>query len=146
MKNIIDKVINDRNIIQWILFSRDDGKILSPSHKEIVVIVSVETLENGLMKNTNLLRNLSAHSLQQNAPNKYPSIFKWYKTNVMVKVKTFLMNSHNPLHHERLDKLINKFFEENDIDVIDIKYSTAAVAGANGVSWIPSAMLIYKEK
>ena len=64
----------------------------------------------------------------------------------MVKVKTFLMNSHNPLHHERFDKLINKFFEENDIDVIDIKYSTAAVAGANGVSWIPSAMLIYKEK
>ena len=66
----------------------------------------------------------------------------------MVKVKTFLINSHNPLHHERLDKLINKFFEENDIDVIDIKYSTTAAApsGSLGFLWIPSAMLIYKEK
>lgn len=64
----------------------------------------------------------------------------------MVQVKTFVMNSNNPLHHERLDKLINNFIKENDIDVIDIKYSTAAVSGANGVTWIPSAMLIYKEK
>lgn len=66
----------------------------------------------------------------------------------MVQVKTFVMNSNNPLHHERLDKLINNFIKENDIDVIDIKYSTtaASASGSLGFLWIPSAMLIYKEK
>lgn len=50
-------------------------------------------------------------------------------------------NSRNPLHHERLDDKINKFIKENDIEVIDIKYSTAIIESG----WIPSAMLIYKE-
>lgn len=60
-----------------------------------------------------------------------------------MKVKTFVPNSGNTCHHDRLDIMINKFLEENDIDVIDIKYSTAFV---NNNYWIQSAMLIYNEK
>ena len=33
----------------------------------------------------------------------------------MIKVKTFTMNSMNPLHHERLDCRINNFLEENNV-------------------------------
>ena len=36
----------------------------------------------------------------------------------MIKVKTFTMNSCNVLHHERLDKVINKWLEENDVEII----------------------------
>lgn len=65
----------------------------------------------------------------------------------MIKVKTFLMNSMNPLHHDRLDNCINNWLEENDVEVVDIKYSTCGgVNSRDGVSWVPSAMLIYKEK
>ena len=47
----------------------------------------------------------------------------------MIKVKTFVIkNSNNPLHHERLDGVINNFLAENDIEVVDIKYSTAMTA------------------
>ena len=65
----------------------------------------------------------------------------------MIKVKTFVMNSMNILHHERLDDRINHFLEENAVEVIEIKYSTCCgVNSGDKVSWIPSAMLIYKEK
>lgn len=65
----------------------------------------------------------------------------------MIKVKTFKMNTQNIAHHEKLDNVINKFLEENDVEVIDIKYSTCCHLGSMGGScWIPSAMLIYKEK
>lgn len=66
----------------------------------------------------------------------------------MIKVKTFVIkNSDNPHHHERLDEYINKFLAENDIEVIDIKFSTAmAQTSVGGYFWKPSAMLIYKEK
>jgi hypothetical protein len=64
-----------------------------------------------------------------------------------IKVKTFVMNSQNPLHHERLDNSINNFIESNDIEVIDVKYSTSVTTGSNGHHyWYPSAMLIYKTK
>jgi hypothetical protein len=64
----------------------------------------------------------------------------------MIKVKTFTMGSSmNPLHHERLDCRINKFLEENNVEVIDIKYSTCCCINGSAVSWLPSAMLIYKE-
>lgn len=59
----------------------------------------------------------------------------------MIKVKTFVMNSGNPLHHDRLENMINKFLAENEVEVIDIKYSTTVL---NGNYWLPSAMLIYK--
>lgn len=40
----------------------------------------------------------------------------------MIKVKTFTMGSSmNPLHHERLDCRINKFLEENNVEVIEYK-------------------------
>ncbi len=38
----------------------------------------------------------------------------------MIKVKTFVMNSGNPLHHDRLENMINKFLAENEVEVIDI--------------------------
>ena len=65
----------------------------------------------------------------------------------MTKVKTFVTNSFNPLHHEKLDNSINKFLEENDIEVIDIKYSTCCCTDSVGrFQWMPTAMLIYKVK
>lgn len=66
----------------------------------------------------------------------------------MIKVKTFVIkNSDNPHHHERLDGYINAFLAENDIEVVDIKYSTAMASySTGGYSWKPSAMLIYKTK
>ena len=65
----------------------------------------------------------------------------------MIKVKTFVIkNSNNPHHHERLDGVINNFLAENDIEVVDIKFSTAMAPNAQGgFFWEPSAMLIYKE-
>ena len=60
----------------------------------------------------------------------------------MIKVKTFDPNSANPLHHERLDNEINSFIANNDIEVIDIKYSTAFAEN----QFIASALLVYKEK
>lgn len=63
----------------------------------------------------------------------------------MTKVKTFIINSNNPLHHARLDDAVNKFIEDNNVDVIDIKYSTTATTNSMGNAlWFPSAMLIYK--
>ena len=65
----------------------------------------------------------------------------------MTKVKTFVTNSYNPAHHDRLDNSINKFLEENDVEVIDIKYSTCWCADSMGkFQWISTAMLIYKAK
>ena len=65
----------------------------------------------------------------------------------MIKVKTFVTNSFNPLHHEKLDNSINKFLEENDIEVVDIKYSTCCCTDSVGrFQWMPTAMLIYKVK
>ena len=65
----------------------------------------------------------------------------------MIKVKTFITNSFNPLHHEKLDNSINKFLEENDIEVVDIKYSTCCCTDSAGrFQWMPTAMLIYKVK
>lgn len=61
----------------------------------------------------------------------------------MIKVKTFFINSTNYLHHERLDKSINAFLAENDVEVVDVKYSVA-IGGDNGQFVYPSAMLIYK--
>ena len=63
----------------------------------------------------------------------------------MLKVKTFVMNSGNQLHHERLDDAINNFIAENGImEVIDIKYSTSMSGDANKFYCLLSAMPIYK--
>lgn len=62
----------------------------------------------------------------------------------MTRVKTFIMNSGNHLHHERLERVINHFLEENDVEVIDIKYSTA-INSDNGYC-VFSAMMIYNTK
>ena len=64
----------------------------------------------------------------------------------MIKVKTFVTNSYNPLHHERLDAQINKFIEENEVEVVDVKYSTSCCTDTTGkIQWIPTAKLIYKK-
>ncbi len=63
----------------------------------------------------------------------------------MIKVKTFFVNTGNFRHHERLDNSINTFINENNVDVIDVKYSTSAVPCANGSYLYMSAMLIYKD-
>lgn len=63
----------------------------------------------------------------------------------MFKVKTFVMNSGNQLHHERLDAAINNFIAENGIkEVVDIKYSTSMSGDASKFYCLLSAMLIYK--
>lgn len=56
----------------------------------------------------------------------------------MIKVKTF--EAHVRAHY--LDDEINGWLALNDVEVIDIKYST----GWNGRSFVASALLIYKEK
>ncbi len=65
----------------------------------------------------------------------------------MVKVKTFVTNSFNPLHHEKLDNSINDFLSKNDIEVVDVKYNSSLAADGKGsVYYDHSAMLIYREK
>ncbi len=65
-----------------------------------------------------------------------------------IKVKTFIIKS-GAANTDRLDRWINNFIAENNIEVIDIKYSTAIFGGSQGASlsnWVPSAMLIYRER
>jgi hypothetical protein len=65
----------------------------------------------------------------------------------MNKVKVFIVKRGFPDPHEKLEYQINKFLEENDIDIVDIKYSTCSCSDTRGgVIWTPSAMLIYKTK
>ena len=65
----------------------------------------------------------------------------------MIKVKTFVTNSLNPLHHEKLDNSINVFLSSKEIEVVDIKYNSSLAVDGNGkVYFDHSAMLIYREK
>ena len=64
----------------------------------------------------------------------------------MNKVKIFVVKQGLPHSHEKLEFQINQFLEENDVEVIDIKYSTCCHGDNGRVAWIPSAMLIYKTK
>lgn len=65
----------------------------------------------------------------------------------MIKVKTFVTNSLNPSHNEKLDNSINLFLSRNDIEVVDIKYSSSLAVDGNGkIYFNHSAMLIYREK
>ena len=57
-----------------------------------------------------------------------------------MKVKTFSSNLTN-----KLDMSINNFISNHDIEVIDIKFSTAARQDTYG-SLLFSAMMIYKDK
>ena len=64
-----------------------------------------------------------------------------------IKVKTFILKS-RAADTDGPDRWINNFIAENNIEVIDIKYSTA-LFGERGTilsSWVPSAMLIYRER
>jgi hypothetical protein len=65
----------------------------------------------------------------------------------MTKVKVFVVKQGLPHSHEKLEFQINQFLEENDIEVVDIKYSTCSCSDTRGGGiWTPSAMLIYKTK
>ncbi|MGN0222605.1 MAG: sporulation protein Cse60 [Muribaculaceae bacterium] len=62
-----------------------------------------------------------------------------------VKVKIIaLANSGNPQHSSRLENAINSFIEENNIEVVDIKYSCTAWPVYNGGHWTPSALILYR--
>lgn len=67
-----------------------------------------------------------------------------------IKVKTFIILSRDCTgSSHQLDSMINNFIAENNVEVIDIKYSTAIFGGSQGTSlsnWVPSAMLIYQER
>ena len=64
----------------------------------------------------------------------------------MIKVKTFVPRSTNPIHHQKLDDAINQYIADNAIDVIDIKYSASFCSDSGRGSFLHSAMLIYKTK
>ena len=65
----------------------------------------------------------------------------------MTKVKVFVVKQGLPHSHEKSEFQIYKFLEENDIDIVDIKYSTCSCSDTRGGGiWTPSAMLIYKTK
>lgn len=67
-----------------------------------------------------------------------------------IKVKIFIIKLiEYAANTDRLDSMINNFIAENNVEVIDIKYSTAIFGGSQGASlsnWVPSAMLIYRER
>ena len=48
-------------------------------------------------------------------------------------------------HESDLEKEINKFIKENDIEVIDIKLSTSCSVYAEEQIYCFTAMIIYKE-
>lgn len=66
----------------------------------------------------------------------------------MIKVKTFSGKSMSSMSPECvLENRINNWLEENAVEIVDIKYSTCGgVNSRDALSWIPSAILIYKEK
>lgn len=65
----------------------------------------------------------------------------------MIKVKTFFCNSQNYLHHEKLDDAINDFLSKNDVDIVDIKYSTSSFCNQRGGTGLyMSALLIFKPR
>lgn len=55
-----------------------------------------------------------------------------------MKVKTF--------SDRRVDYLVNSFIEENKVEVVDVKFSTAIKSDGALGSVIYSAMVIYKDK
>lgn len=57
---------------------------------------------------------------------------------MIMKVKIF-----DEEHESDLEKAINKFLDENDIDVIDIKYQTSAFSYGEDQIYCFSAMIIY---
>ena len=77
------------------------------------------------------------------------------KKQTMIKVKMFSITCRSISNSSAVDKCImdlensiNEWFDENHVEVIEIKYSTTCSSGGTSdiISWIPSAMLIYKEK
>ena len=63
----------------------------------------------------------------------------------MIKVKSFVLNTFNTMHHDQLDNAINHFIEENNIEVVDVKYSASLSSDEGRLSFAHSALLIYKE-
>ena len=58
-----------------------------------------------------------------------------------MRVKIFDEN-----HEEDLEEAINDFLEENDIDIIDIKYQLSIMYDYKEQIYCYSAMILYKEK
>lgn len=76
------------------------------------------------------------------------------KKQTMIKVKMFSITCRSIAYSAvdecimDLENSINEWLDENHVEVIEIKYSTTCSSGGTRdiISWIPSAMLIYKEK
>lgn len=76
------------------------------------------------------------------------------KKQIMIKVKMFSITCRSIAYSAvdecimDLENSINEWLDENHVEVIEIKYSTTCSSGGTRdiISWIPSAMLIYKEK
>lgn len=58
-----------------------------------------------------------------------------------MKVKSF-----SDRRVDRVDYLVNSFIEENKVEVVDVKFSTAIKSDGAFGSVIYSAMVIYKDK
>ena len=56
-----------------------------------------------------------------------------------MKIKIF-----DEAHEKDLEEAINKYIEEKDIDIIDIKYSVAASVYAEEQIYCFSALIMYK--
>lgn len=76
------------------------------------------------------------------------------KKQTMIKVKMFSRTCKSITYSAvdecimDLENSINEWLDENHVEVIEIKYSTtcSSVGTRDIISWIPSAILIYKEK
>lgn len=55
----------------------------------------------------------------------------------MNKVKVFVVKRGFPNPHENLEYKVNNFLEENDIEVVDIKYSTSSCSDTRGGVILP---------
>ena len=58
-----------------------------------------------------------------------------------IKVKTF-----SDWRVDRIDDAVNLFIEKNEVEVVDVKFSTAAKFDGVRGSMVYSAMVIYKDK
>lgn len=64
----------------------------------------------------------------------------------MTQIKIYSVQGNQaPKDGEKLENLINNFISENNIDVVDIKYSTAMTENPYP-HYVASAMIIYNTK
>lgn len=60
----------------------------------------------------------------------------------MIKVKEFVLNC-NYYNNDTIDGIINEFLEKNNIEIIDIRYTSCGLGGT--AEMYVRVLLIYKE-